>query len=138
MDKAVVLLFGLMLALLCLPTGPARAADLPKSFLGDWANHDGSSEHEVTGIHVGARTYHEPGYNCDFRSISAKNDAATSTHTPVYLVEMACTGDGEKPGRPQRVREIWALRRIDGKDVLVMAGTAGPTYPSIHILDRPE
>ena len=124
-------------ALLFLSAGSARAAELPKSFLGDWTNHAGASEHEVTGIHVGPRTYHEPGYNCDFRSISATHDAATGTHTVVYLIDMACSGDEENPRR-RRVREIWALRKINGKDVLVMTGTAGPTYPSIHVLQRPE
>lgn len=134
----MVRLLGLIIALLSFPTGPAGAADLPKSLLGDWTNRDGSSEHEVTGIHVGPRTYHEPGYNCTIRSISAKNDAATSARTLVYLIDMACSGDGENPGRAKRVREIWALRRTNGKDVLVMAGTAGPTYPSIHVLERAE
>lgn len=127
-----------LVALLILSAGPARAADLPKSFLGDWTNHDGASEHEVTGIHVGPRTYHEPGYNCDIRSITAKNDAATGTHTLVYLVDMTCSDDGENPSRPKRVREIWALRRINGKDVLVMVAAAGPTYPSIHVLERSQ
>ena len=130
-------IFALIVALLFLPAGSARAADLPKSFLGDWTNQDGSSEHEVTGIHVGPKTYHEPGYNCDFRSITAKHDAATSTDALVYFVDMTCSGDEENP-RPRRVREIWALRKINGKDVLVMTGTAGPTYPSIHVLKRPE
>ena len=133
----MVRLPGLIVAMLALPIGAARAADLPKSFLGDWTNNDGSSEHEVTGIHVGARTYHEPGYNCDLRSVTAKNDAATSVRTPVYLIDMTCAGDEENP-HPKRVREIWALRRINGKDVLVMAGTAGPTYPSIHVLERAQ
>jgi len=128
---------GLIVALFFSLAGSAHAADLPKSFLGDWINQDGSSEHEVTGIHVGPKTYHEPGYNCDFRSITAKHDAATSTQTLVYLVDMTCSGDEENP-RPRRVREIWALRKINGKDVLVMTGTAGPTYPSIHVLERPE
>ena len=127
----------LFVALLFLSAGSARAAELPKSFLGDWTNQDGSSEHEVTSIHVGPKTYHEPGYNCDFRSIATKKDAATSTHTLDYLVDMTCSGDEENP-HPRRVREIWALRKINGKDVLVMAGTAGPTHPSIHILQRPE
>lgn len=130
-------LLGLIVMALSLPSGPARAADLPKSFLGDWANHDGSSEHEVTGIHVGPRTYHEPGYNCDLRSITAKNDAAASARTLVYLIDMTCSGDEENPRR-KRVREVWALRKVDGKDVLVMAGTAGPTCPSIHVLERAE
>jgi hypothetical protein len=129
---------SLIVALLFLSAGSARAADLPKSFLGEWANRDGSSEHEVTGIHVGPRTYHEPGYNCNFRSITARNDAATSTHTLVYLIDMSCSGDGENPGHSQRVHELWALRRINGKDVLIMAATAGSTYPSIHVLERPE
>jgi hypothetical protein len=123
--------------LLVLSAGSVRAADFPKSLLGDWTNRDGSSEHEVTGIHVAPRTYHEPGYNCDIRSITAKNDAATSAPTLVYLVDMTCSGDEENP-RPRRVREIWALRKIHGKDVLVMTSTAGPTYPSIHVLERPE
>ncbi len=123
--------------LLVLSAGSVRAADFPKSLLGDWTNRDGSSEHEVTGIHVGPRTYHEPGYNCDIRSIAAKNDTATSAPTLVYLVDMTCSGDEENP-RPRRVREIWALRKIHGKDVLVMTSTAGPTYPSIHVLERPE
>jgi len=129
---------ALIVALLFLSAGSAHAAELPKSFLGDWTNQDGSSEHEVTGIHVGPKTYHEPGYNCDIRSITAKNDAAASTRTLVYLIDMACSGDGENPGRPKRIREIWALRKINSKDVLVMAGAAGPTYPSIHVLERPE
>ena len=133
----MVRLLGLIIAVLSWPAPPARAADLPKAFLGDWTNHDGSSEHEVTGIHVGPRTYHEPGYNCDFRSITAKNDAATSARTLVYVIDMACSGDEENPGR-KRVREIWALRKIDGKDVLVMVGAAGPTYPSIHVLERAQ
>lgn len=133
----MVRLLGLIVAMLALPIGGARAAELPKSFLGDWTNNDGSSEHEVTGIHVDARTYHEPGYNCDLRSVTAKNDAATSGRTPVYLIDMTCAGDEENP-HAKRVREIWALRRINGKDVLVMAGTAGPTYPSIHVLERAQ
>ena len=134
----MVQILGLIAALLSLPAGAAWAADLPKSVLGDWTNHDGSNEFEVSGIHVGPRTYHEPGYNCDFKSIIAKNDAATMTRTLVYLIDMTCSGDGENPGRPKRVREIWALRKINGKDILVMAGTAGPTYPSIHVLERPQ
>ena len=136
-DNAVMQRLGLIVVLFSLSAGAAGAADLPKSLLGDWTNRDGSSEHEVTGIHVGSRTYHEPGYNCDLRSITAKNDAATSARTLVYLVDMTCSGDEENPHR-RRVREIWALRKVDGKDVLVMAGTAGPTYPSIHVLERPQ
>lgn len=130
-------LLGMIVGVLALPLGLARAADLPKSFLGDWTNQDGGSEHEVTGIHVGPRTYHEPGYNCELRSITTKNDAATSAHTLVYLIDMTCSGDEENP-RSKRVREIWALRKIGGKDVLIMAGVAGPTYPSIHVLERAQ
>lgn len=128
---------GLIVALLVLAAGPAPAAELPKALLGDWTNRDGSSEHEVTGIHVGPRTYHEPGYNCELKSITAKHDAAAGTRAVVYLIDMICAGDEENPRR-RTVREVWALRRINGKDVLVMAGTAGPTYPSIHVLERPE
>lgn len=128
----------LIVALSSLAAVSARAADLPKSFLGDWTNRDGSSEHEITGIHVGPKAYHEPGYNCDFRSITAKHDAAASDAPAlVYLIDMTCSGDEENP-RPRRVREAWALRKINGKDVLVMTGTAGPTYPSIHVLERSE
>lgn len=117
-------------------TVPAYAADLPKAFLGSWANRDGSSEFEVTGIAIGPRTYHEPGYNCTIKSIAAKNDVATNGRAPVYVIQMGCIGDGENPGRPKSVREIWALRKVNGEDVLVTAGTVGPTYPSVHILQR--
>lgn len=125
------------LTILALLSGmPAKAAELPKAFLGNWTNND--SEIEVTGIYVGPRTYHEPGYNCDIKSITAKNDAATITRTLLFIIDMACVGDGENPGPARSVREIWALRKVSGKDVLVMTGTAGPTYPSIHILQRGE
>jgi hypothetical protein len=67
-----------------------------------------------------------------------KNDATTSAQVPLYIVEMACRGDGENAGPSKRVREVWALRKVKGQDVLVMAGTSGPTYPSIHILERAE
>ncbi|MGV7218271.1 hypothetical protein [Bradyrhizobium sp. UFLA05-112] len=110
------------------------SAELPKTFHGSWTNKDGSSEFEVTGIYVGPRTYHEPGYNCDIKSVAAKKDAATVTQSLVYLINMTCAGEGEKTGK--QVREIWALRKVDGKDVLVMAGAAGPTFPSIHVLQR--
>jgi hypothetical protein len=129
----------LIFALLILWSFPALAADLPKVFQGSWKNNDGAGgDVEVTGIHVGARTYHEPGYNCTIKSIIAKNDATVLTPSKVYIVDMTCAGDGPSPGPAKKVREVWALRKINGEEVLVMAGATGATYPSIHILQRAD
>jgi hypothetical protein len=49
---------------------------------------------------------------------------------------MSCAGEEEAPGRPVRVKEVWALRRSNGKDILVMSGASGPTFPSVHVLER--
>ncbi len=116
----------------------ARAADLPKGFLGEWMNDDGADQAEVTGISVAPRSYHEPGYNCDIKSVTAKDEAGSVNRGRVYVVEMLCTGDGENPGPRQRVREVWALRKINGAELLVTAGASGATYPSVHILQRPK
>ena len=130
---------GLILAaLIALSTIPAHASDLPKSFLGSWTNDDGAGQVEVTGISVGPRTYHEPGYNCDIKAIAAKNEAGSPDRGRVYVVDMVCVGDGQNPGPGQKVHEVWALRKIKGVEVLVTAGTAGSTYPSIRILQRAE
>ena len=117
------------------PSDPAYSAELPNSFLGTWVLNDGAGEFEITGIYIGPKTYHEPGYNCDIKTIAAKPEAGSINRGRVYILEMSCSGDGPNPRR-QRVREQWALRRIAEKDVLVQAGAAGATYPSIHILER--
>jgi hypothetical protein len=54
----------------------------------------------------------------------------------VYIVDMVCAGDGEDAPPGKNMRDIWALRKINEKDVLVMAGAAGATYPSILMLQR--
>jgi hypothetical protein len=51
---------------------------------------------------------------------------------------MSCDVEEETPGRPWRVKDVWALRRANGKDILVMSGASGPTFPSIHVLERAE
>jgi hypothetical protein len=130
------------LALLLLLTLPqfagALAAGLPSAFLGSWVNRDGAAadDREITGINVGRRTYHEPGYDCEIRSIRARNEANAIGRGRVYLVEMSCAGEEDAPGRPVRVKEVWALRRSNGKDILVMSGASGPTFPSVHVLER--
>lgn len=116
---------------------PVRASELPKMFLGNWANND-IGDIEVTGIYIGARTYHEPGYNCNIGSVQVKDEAGSFNRGSVYIVDMTCAGDGEGPSRAKKVREVWALRKIDGKDLLVIAGAAGSTFPSIHILQKPK
>jgi hypothetical protein len=119
------------------PLGCAYTAELPSSFLGSWVNKDGAGEHEITGINIGKRTYHEPGYNCAIRSIRARDEGNAVGRGKVYLVEMSCDGE-ETPGHPVRVKEVWALRRANGKDILVMSGASGSTFPSIHVLERAE
>lgn len=108
-----------------------NAAELPKAFQGDW-QRDEPNNIEITGISVGERTYHEPGYNCDVRSVQLKSDLASGT--PIYFVEMRCAGEG--PDRPQLVREVWAMRRVADREVLAIAATSGASFPSIHLLRR--
>lgn len=129
----MVRLIGLLLwALVLSSTIPARAADMPTKFLGGWTTgNDGAL---VDGINISARSYREPGFNCDIKSINVKNDAGNSRDRD-YIVDMVCAGDRPNPDA-QRVHEIWALRNINGKDVLIVAGTSGSTYPSIGVLQR--
>lgn len=115
--------------------GVARAAQLPEAYLGDWSSGD-MGEIEITGIGISQRTYHEPGYNCDIQSVEPKSEATSGR--PVYLVEMRCSGDGEGPQHPQLVRELWALRKVNNNDILAIAGVSGATFPSIHLLTRPN
>ncbi|TQF30015.1 hypothetical protein UNPA324_10560 [Bradyrhizobium sp. UNPA324] len=112
--------------------GAAHAAQLPEAYLGDWSSDD-VGDLEITGIVITPRTYHEPGYNCDIRSVQQKSEATPGR--PVYLVEMRCSGEG--PERPQLVRELWALRKIGNNNVLAIAGLSGATFPSMHLLRRP-
>ncbi len=128
----------LLAALIPLSTIAVQASDLPRSYLGSWTNDDGASQFEVSGISVGPQTYHEPGYNCDIKAVAAKNEAGSPDRGRVYVVDMVCTGEGQDPGPGQKVREVWALRKIKGVEVLVTAGTTGSTYPSIRILQRAE
>jgi hypothetical protein len=113
----------------------AHVTRLPEAYLGDWSSDDMGGI-EVTGIGITQSSYHEPGYNCDIRSIQPKNEA--STGSPVYLVDMRCSMDGEGSGPPQSVREVWALRKANNNDMLVIAGVGGATFPSIHLLHRPK
>ena len=87
-----------------------------RPILGDWSSDD------ANGIVI------TPGYNCDIRSVQSGR--------PVNLVEMRCRGEG--PERPQLVREIWALRKVDNNDILVIADVGGAAFPSIHLLWRPK
>jgi hypothetical protein len=112
----------------------AHAARLPDTYLGGWASTD-TGGIEITGIEITQRHYHEPGYNCDVQSIQPKSDA--STGSPVYLVDMRCSGDGEGSGPPQSVREVWGLRKVNNNEILAIAGVGGATFPSIHLLHRP-
>jgi hypothetical protein len=45
----------------------------------------------VTGIAIGRRTYHEPGYNRDIRSVVAKDDAGSIGRGKVFIVVMSPT-----------------------------------------------
>jgi hypothetical protein len=101
---------------------PAYAADLPHGFLGQWTI-DGSGE-----ASVGSRSYDEPGHHCIIKYITAKDDIA-AIGTRVYIVTMTCNEEGISGP----VREIWAVRKVDGKDVLVMADQI---QPSIRVLYR--
>jgi hypothetical protein len=53
---------------------------------------------EVTGIGITQGSYHEPGYNCDIRSVQPKSEATPGL--PVYLVEMRCSGGWRRARAP--------------------------------------
>jgi hypothetical protein len=116
---------------------PVRAAELPKTFLGGWTKYQSTADGPVLvgGIYVSPRTYHEPGYNCTIRAVTPKENKGSPDL--VYVMDMACSGDSEG-SVDKKAREIWALRKIDGKEVLIMAGIAGASYPSIETLQRGE
>lgn len=108
---------------------------MPEAYLGNWTSDD-NGDVEITGIVIGPHTYHEPGSNCDIRSVQQRAEAGTVGRGPVYLVEMRCAGEGP-PSRGKLVREVWALRKMDNNNVLAIAGASGATFPSIHLLRRP-
>jgi hypothetical protein len=116
---------------------PTQAAELPTAFLGSWTINDGASKDEVlTYVIVSPRYYKETGYNCPIKSITAKNDAESPDRGRVYIIDMSCGVDGIGAPLSPKVREVWALRKIDGKEVIVMSGMVGPSYPSIRVLQR--
>jgi hypothetical protein len=111
---------------------PTRSAELPAAFLGNWTK--GNGDRMVVSIKVERRSYHEPGYDCQIKAINIRKDLG-DTSDAVYVVNMVCSGE-DPNDRPRNVREVWALRKINGADVLVMASVAGATFPSIGILQR--
>jgi hypothetical protein len=128
-------LFITAAAVIGLTVTAMNAAELPKAFLGDW-QRDAPNNIEITGIFVSEHAYHEPGYNCDIRSVQQKSDLVGAN--PIYLVEMRCSGDEEGSGHPQLAREVWAMRRVGDREVLAIAATSGASFPSIHLLRRPD
>jgi hypothetical protein len=126
-------LFIIMAVLTGMTLPVLNAAELPKAFLGDW-QRDEPKDIEITGIEVVEHGYHEPGYNCDIRSVQQKRDLASDI--PIYLVEMRCSSEGSD--HPQLTHEVWAMRRVGDREVLAIAGTSGATFPSIHLLRRPD
>jgi hypothetical protein len=105
---------------------------LPKSFLGSWINKRDGKAYPVEGINIDARTYHEPGYDCRINRVRKVQDAADSD-ARAYVIDMTCADDGAAPGPAEKVHQIWALRSVNGEDVLIMAGTS-----SISVLQRPR
>jgi hypothetical protein len=106
---------------------------LPAKFLGGWTkSHQtgGNDSIPITGISVGPRSYHEPGYNCEINKVTGSADTADDADR-VYIVDMTCQDDGYQPPPAQRVHEVWAMRNINGKDLLITSGAS-----SIQVLQR--
>jgi hypothetical protein len=111
------------------PTRMSRNSGLPPAFQGHWTMHVGNGN-EVPGVGVAARSYLEPGYNCDIQSVEKSTDDADSS-ADVYIVNMMCRPDGVDPGPAEQVRETWAMREVNGETLLVIGGIS-----SIRILQR--
>jgi hypothetical protein len=114
---------------------PHAAAQLPAAMQGDWHHttpiNNGTEEVPV-GATIGADTFHEPGYNCQIKSVHQTLDP--SDRVPTYQVDMMCAGERE---RPYPLKSFWAIRRTSSGEVLVI--TALPVSglgPSIEVLEK--
>jgi hypothetical protein len=103
-----------------------RAADaLPSEFLGSWTRLS-VPERALIDIDIGRRSFDEPGYHCQINGVTKSvDDEDAGNH--VYLIDMICRDEGG----PHRVHEVWAMRTVNGKDVLVISGAT-----SIQVLQR--
>jgi hypothetical protein len=107
-----------------LPTIPA---DIRGAWIWTGSRREGVN---VTGIKIGASGYHEPGYNCDLNRIQKSADTAEAGGA-IFIIDMTCRDDGYNKGPANKVHEIWALRSIDGEDVLIVS-----TPTSIQAMQR--
>lgn len=119
---------------------PAWAADaLPSEFLGGWTKLSATLATDektgaverilINGIGIGRRSYHEPGYNCQINRVTKSvDDADAQDH--VYSIDMICQYEDQSPSS-HRVHAVWAIRNVNGKDVLIISSAT-----SIQVLQR--
>ena len=106
---------------------------LPRDFLGSWIKKTNGTEGMViNGIWIGQRSYHETGYNCKVNRVASAGDSADSDDR-VYVVNMTCQNDGYQPPPAEQVHEVWALRNVNGGDVLITSSAT-----SIQVLQREQ
>jgi|ERR1700730_2700330 hypothetical protein len=99
MRKLLVLMF------LMLSVAGARADHLPTAFLGNWNGGE---------ITISPTSIRGKEWRCNFKSIKLLSNGAV-------VIDMACSADKS----PYKNREMWAIQKIENKEVLIMADSKG-------------
>jgi hypothetical protein len=127
---------ALIVAVAMLMTAVAAiAGELPKSFLGNWTQ-DGLEPYvpayPITITPTSLKSI-GIGFSCKIDAVNGESMLLNGdeTHYRVYVVDESCTYDGLPPGKQH---ETWALRNINGTDVLLIASN----FPSLDVYHRPQ
>jgi hypothetical protein len=83
----------------------SRADELPSAFLGNW---NGGA------ITISSTSIRGQEWGCNFKSVKVLSNGAV-------VIEMACSADNS----PYKNREMWAIQKIENKEVLIMADSKG-------------
>ena len=121
-----------------LPVG-AEAANLPAEFTGFWVATDASNNacrkadikdeknnvpvERIMGVGPGTVTFYET--NCKLLSVKPLPNANPNDKNQVNAeADLACSGEGSR----WKAREIWHVKTIDGKKVVVVTGLRQTDY----------
>jgi hypothetical protein len=139
MACGVRLRFAVATALaVALPVG-AEAANLPAEFSGFWVATDASNNacrkadikdeknnvpvERIMGVGPGTVTFYET--NCKLLSVKPLPNANPNDKNQVNAeADLACSGEGSR----WKAREIWHVKTIDGKKVVVVTGLRQTDY----------
>jgi hypothetical protein len=99
MRKLLVLMF------LMLSVAGARADHLPTSFLGNWNGGE---------ITISPTSIRGQKWGCNFKSIKVLSNGAV-------VINMDCSAEQSR----YKNQEMWAIQKIENKEVLIMADSKG-------------